>query len=49
MMRPITSIVRSLDSAVTTEPTAKPARPTWMSILRPKRSDARPSSGIAAM
>ena len=47
--RPMTSMVRSVDSAVTTEPIAKPARLTCSSILRPNRSDARPSSGIAAM
>ena len=49
MTRPMTSVVRSLDSAVTTDPTANPARLTCSSSLRPNRSDARPSSGIAAM
>ena len=49
MMRPTTNTVRSVDIAVITEPSANPARLTWMSILRPNRSDARPSSGIAAM
>ena len=49
MTRPMTRTVRSVDSAVMIEPIAKPARLTCSSILRPNRSDARPSSGIAAM
>ena len=49
MSRPITSIVRSVDSAVTTEPTAKVTRLSCSTSLRPNRSDSRPSSGMAAM
>lgn len=47
--RPITRVVRSSDSAVTTEPTANPTRLSCSTSLRPKRSESRPSSGIAAM
>lgn len=36
-------------SAVTTEPTMNSARLTCSTSLRPNRSDARPSSGMAAM
>ena len=50
MTRPMTSIVRSVDSAVTTtEPIANPARLACSTSRRPNRSDNRPSSGIAAM
>ena len=49
MTRPMTKVVRSFDKAVTTEPTANPASPIWSTSLRPNRSDALPSSGIAAM
>ena len=47
--RPMIRGNRSLDSAVTTEPIAKPARLTCSTNLRPNRSEARPSSGMAAM
>ena len=47
--RPMMRGNRSFDSAVTTEPTANPARLTCSTNLRPNRSEARPSSGIAAM
>ena len=37
------------DNAVTTEPTMNRARLSCSTSLRPNRSDARPSNGIAAM
>ncbi|SHT73329.1 Uncharacterised protein [Mycobacteroides abscessus subsp. abscessus] len=49
MTRPLTSIVRSVDSAVMTEPIANPARASCRINRRPNRSEACPSSGIAAM
>ena len=49
MKRPIISIVRSPDSAVTTDPAAKPTRLSSSISLRPNRSEARPRSGMAAM
>ena len=47
--RPITKVVRSLDSAVTTDPTANAARLACSTSLRPNLSDNRPSNGMAAM
>ena len=52
MVRPAISMWKSPQcpaSAVTTEPTMNNARLACSSSLRPNRSDARPSSGMAAM
>ncbi len=49
MVRPTTSMCRSPESAVTTDPIANAARLACSTSLRPNRSEARPSNGIAAM
>ena len=47
--RPITIVNTSSDSAVTTEPDREGGQADCSTSLRPNRSDARPSSGMAAM